>query len=167
MITVRQKKCFEKRENKKVCNLKGGFVVVLQKPYSLRKRGKFIDLFRGRERISFFCEEVAPETIENYVSGYEYQRQRKEKMLFLKAYCEAPASYCEKVDWNCDKCSSSHKEWALQRKKEGKKVVRPGKKTGGLMEAIEERNALLKQTALKNKENKETFFKRNYSGKWR
>lgn len=135
MLEVRQKKCFnrrlcpEEKPKEKIYRLKRGGKVRLRKPYSLRKRGGFIDLFRGRgrEAIHSFYNGVTAEEIEKYVLGYEAD---------------------------------------LQRKKKGKKVVRPGKKTGGLMEAIEERNALLKQAALKNKENKETFFKRNYSGKW-
>ena len=42
------------------------------------------------------------------------------------------------------------------------------KKKGGFMEAIEERNALLKQKRLENKENKITFFDRKSkrNGRW-
>lgn len=67
MITIRQKgcsrKCPEKESKERTYRFKGGLEVNLPKPYSLRKRGKFIDLFRGKERISFFCEDVAAETI--------------------------------------------------------------------------------------------------------
>jgi hypothetical protein len=131
MLTVKRRKAFSKLENKKfkIYRLKGGGEVKLLKPYSLRKKGKFIYVFRGRSRepISYFCQGVSPVTIERFVSGYEVNLQRKEK----------------------------EKE---------KKIAKPGKKMGGFMEAIEERNALLKR---KPPENEERFFKRNYSGKWR
>ena len=41
------------------------------------------------------------------------------------------------------------------------------KKKGAFMKALEERNALLRQESLKNKENKETFFKKKYTRGWR
>jgi len=67
MSTVRLKgclrKCPEKKSKERTYRFKGGLKVSLPKPYSLRKRGKFIYLFRGKERISFFCENVAAETI--------------------------------------------------------------------------------------------------------
>jgi hypothetical protein len=166
MITVRQKgcsrKCPDKESKERIYRLKGGIEVRLRRPYSLREKGKIIRLFRAGIEISFFGQGVDPETIENYALGYEANLQRKEKAFFLKQYCEAPTSYCEAADRDCNNCTSTHKEWALERKREGKKVVRPGRKTGGLMEATEERNA-----ALKNKENKETFSKRSFTGKWR
>jgi len=52
-----------------------------------------------------------------------------------------------------------------ERKRKGKKIVKPGKRVGEFMKAIEERNE--KQAALKNKENKIKFFDRDTTGKWR
>ena len=173
MFTANQKrKLFRQVENKKfkIYRLKGGGEVKLQKPYSLRKKGKFIYVFRGHngKAISYFCQGVSPVTIERFVAGYEVNLQRKEKererKMTLKEYCEASFSHCKAANWDCNKCESNYKEWALERKKEGKKVVRPGRKKEEFMEAIQERNALLKQTSPKNEER---FFKRNYSGKWR
>ena len=133
----------------------------------LFRSGKFVDLYRGRSRepIHSFPNSVTAEEMEKYVLGYEADLKKKIKKMKLKEYCEAPMSFCLIADYNCDDCKFPHKDEALQRKREGKKVVRPGRKKGGLMEATEERNVLLKQT--KNKENKETFSKRNFTGKWR
>jgi hypothetical protein len=67
MLTIRQKgclrKCPEKKSKERTYRFKGGLEVSLPKSYSLRKRGKFIDLFHGRKRISFFGEDVVAETI--------------------------------------------------------------------------------------------------------
>jgi len=78
---VRQRKAFSKLENRKfrVYKLKGGLKVTLKKPYSLKRRGKFIDLYRGKKRISYFGEGVAPITIERYALGYEANLQKEEK----------------------------------------------------------------------------------------
>lgn len=175
MLTVRQKKylkkklCPERERKKRIWRLKGWPEITLPtRHYSLEERGDFIYLLRDREEISHFCKGVAAETIERYASGYEFDLQRKEKererKMTLKEYCEASFSHCKAANWDCNKCESNYKEWALERKKEGKKVVRPGRKKEEFMEAIQERNALLKQEALKNKK---ISPRQSFSGGWR
>lgn len=87
------------------------------------------------------------------------------KEMKLTEWCEGSSSFCKLDEADCNKCTSIHKKLALERKRKGEKIIKPGKKTEAFIEAIEERNALLKQAAAT--ENKETFFKRSYSGKWR
>jgi len=87
VLTVRQKRCLrkglcsEKKSKEKIYRLRGGDEVVLEKPYSLKKRGKFIDLLRDREKISFFYEGVDPVTIERYASGYEFSLRRRKNLV--------------------------------------------------------------------------------------
>lgn len=165
-------KFFGKRENgeKRVIKLKGGGKVRLRKLYSLKKRGEFIDLFCGpsrekmhREKIHSFPNGVTAEEIKKYVLEYEaILKKEKEKKMWLKEYCMAPMSRCK---GNCDECNTpNYKKWAIERKEEGKKVVRPVK-TGGFMKAIKERNDLLKR---KPPENKIIFFDRKpkRGGRW-
>jgi len=85
------------------------------------------------------------------------------RKLKLKEYCEAPMSFCEIADWNCDDCKFSHKDEALQRKRNGKKIVKPRKKTKGFIEAIEERNTLLKETS----KGKKRFVRESFTRGWR
>ncbi len=77
------KKIFSKVENRKfrIYKLKGGGKVKLQKPYSLKQKGEFVYVFRGRSKkeISYFCKGVAPITIERFVFGHEANLQKKEK----------------------------------------------------------------------------------------
>jgi len=75
---IRQRrKCPQRESEERKYRLKGGTEVRLRKPYSLKKRGKFIDLFRAKERISFFCEGVTAITIERFAFGFEADLQRK------------------------------------------------------------------------------------------
>jgi len=137
MLTAKQKGCLRglrpsKEPKERIYRLKGGIEVRLRKPYSLRKRGGFIDLFRGRgrEAIHSFCNGVTAEEIEKYVLGYEAD---------------------------------------LQRKKEGKKVVRPKivRIDGNtrLMRYFEERDTLREKVPFENKKKFVRGFLRAYFGK--
>ncbi|MDP2967074.1 MAG: hypothetical protein Q8N87_01535 [bacterium] len=147
MITIRQKGCSRKlcpeRERKKrIWRLKGWPEITLPiRHYSLEGKGNSLYLLRDGEKISFFLKGVAGETVTNYASGYEAklqkEKERREKTWRLKEYCEAPTSYCEEAGRNCDNCTSTQKEWALERKKEGKKVVRPRRPRSTFLERLD------------------------------
>lgn len=174
-MTFKQKrKIFSKLENKKIkihC-LGGGRKISIKKPYFLKrdKKRKIIRIYCGREEISFFGEDVAVVTIERYISGHKFslqreqkEKERREKTWWLKEYCETNWSSCKTANFDCNKCKSSHKEWALERKKKGKKIVKPVK-TGGLKEFFEERDTLEEKAG---SENKKISPKQSFSGGWR
>ena len=144
--TVRQTNFFRKRENRKnrIHFLKGVGKIILSKIYSFKQKGDTIHLLCDGEKIHCFHKGVTVQIIKEYISNYKA----------LKDYCGAPVSMCH-VSKNCDVCHISHKKWAEERKKEGKKIVRPKP------EDISE-----KRTTLSPIGSKKIFFRRSYSGKW-
>ena len=149
--TVKQAKFFRERKNRKnrIHNLKGVGKIILPRAYSFSQRGNVIHLSRNGEEIHSFPNGVTVKEIEEYVLEYEAILLKEEKTMWLKEYCTAPMSICK---GNCDECDSPNdKNWALDRKKEGKKVVKPIK-TGGLKESLEKKDVLLKKPNSESKE---------------
>ena len=123
-------KFFRERENRKnrIHFLKGIGEIVALRAYSFRRRGDVIWLLYNGKKIHPFCEGVTIQTIKKYISDYEanLRKKKKKKNLekTLKDYCGAPMGICSKFD-NCDECNENDKEWALERKEKGEKIVRP------------------------------------------
>ena len=174
-MTINQKrKIFSKLENKKIkiyC-LGGGRKISIKRPYSLKrdKKRKIIRIYCGRDKISSFGEDVAVATIERCILDHKSssQREQKEKerikkTWWLKEYCETNWSSCKTANFDCNKCESSHKKWALERKKKGKKIVKPVK-TGGLKEFFEERDTLKEKAG---SENKKISYKQPFTRAWK
>jgi uncharacterized protein YneR len=84
---------------------------------------------------------------------YSLKRDKKKKIIRLLCGEEEIFSFNEGVS-----------PGVIKRRILRHKLDQNKKKKGGFIEAIEERNA--KQAALKNKENKITFFNRNHTGRW-
>jgi len=111
-------------ERNKLRKLKGGREISILKIYSIKERGNIINILRHGIKIRSFPNNVEAREIEKYITKYEKDQEKKQKKL-LKDYCLAPMCTCSRFE-NCDECDEYYKERALERKKKGKKIAKPG-----------------------------------------
>lgn len=153
------------RRKMRTHNLKGIGKIVLTKDYSFKWKGDILYLLLNGKKgvkgkwIHSFPKGVTIYAIKKWISDYEANLQKKKKKenpsKELRDYCAAPASICHQYE-NCDKCNENDKEWALERRKKGEKIIRPGPE-----DISEER------TILSSSRPKKILSKKSYSGGWK